>query len=46
MGSVGKLYPNMEAKIVDESGNEVAEDEVCNTESLMSATYRTLYNTI
>ncbi|KAK0656753.1 hypothetical protein B0T16DRAFT_44595 [Cercophora newfieldiana] len=27
MGSVGKLYPNMEAKIVDESGQEVAEDE-------------------
>lgn len=27
MGSVGKLYPNMEAKIVDESGKEVSEDE-------------------
>ncbi|KAK0632259.1 hypothetical protein B0T14DRAFT_417267 [Immersiella caudata] len=27
MGSVGKLFPNMEAKIVDESGNEVAGDE-------------------
>ncbi|KAL1877094.1 hypothetical protein VTK73DRAFT_8902 [Phialemonium thermophilum] len=25
MGSVGKLFPNMEAKIVDENGNEVAE---------------------
>jgi len=29
MGSVGKLYPNMEAKIVDEEGREVAEGEVC-----------------
>lgn len=28
MGSVGKLYPNMEAKVVDESGKEVAEGEV------------------
>lgn len=29
MGSVGKLYPNMEAKIVDEDGREVEEGEVC-----------------
>lgn len=29
MGSVGKLYPNMEAKIVDEDGKEVEEGEVC-----------------
>jgi len=28
MGSVGKLVPNTEAKIVDEHGNEVAEGEV------------------
>ena len=28
MGSVGKLMPNMEAKIVDEDGQEVAEGEV------------------
>jgi 4-coumarate--CoA ligase len=27
-GSVGKLFPNMEAKIVGEDGNEVAEGEV------------------
>ncbi|KAK1769742.1 hypothetical protein QBC33DRAFT_531838 [Phialemonium atrogriseum] len=27
IGSVGKLVPNMEAKIVDEDGNEVAEGE-------------------
>ena len=29
MGSVGKLLPNMEAKIVDENNNEVADGEVC-----------------
>ncbi len=28
MGSVGKLYPNMIAKIVNEDGQEAAEDEV------------------
>jgi 4-coumarate--CoA ligase len=28
MGSVGKLVPNMEAKIVDEQGNEVKEGDV------------------
>lgn len=27
-GSVGKLYPNMEAKVVDEQGNEVPQGEV------------------
>ncbi|KAK0731111.1 hypothetical protein B0H67DRAFT_473886 [Lasiosphaeris hirsuta] len=27
MGSVGKLFPNMEAKVVDEDGKEVADDE-------------------
>ncbi len=29
MGSVGKLMPNMEAKIIDPDGNEVAEGQVC-----------------
>lgn len=29
MGSVGKLMPNMEAKIVGEDGEEVGEGEVC-----------------
>ena len=29
MGSVGKLYPNMEAKIVNEEGREVEDGEVC-----------------
>ena len=28
-GSVGKLIPNMEAKIVDEEGKEVAAGQVC-----------------
>jgi 4-coumarate--CoA ligase len=28
MGSIGKLLPNMEAKVMDEAGQEVAEDEV------------------
>lgn len=29
MGACGKMMPNMEAKLVDEDGKEVAEGEVC-----------------
>lgn len=29
MGSCGKMMPNMEAKLVDEEGREVADGEVC-----------------